>query len=110
MSVPYWPAMTVAPDTVPIAPDPAAMPVTDAPSAPGVSAPEAPLVVPTPVNTLPVSAVKLFAATASVSSRAVGTSSTTLIVRLPVAASPSPSVTTIVKTSGVPLSTLSVSM
>jgi hypothetical protein len=57
-------------------------------SAPSVSAPAAPLVVPAPVTTLPVWATKVLAGTASLSARAVGPSSVTLMVRFEEATSP----------------------
>ena len=80
-------------------------------SAPSVSAPVAPLVVPIPVMTLPVCAVKVAAGTLSVSLRAVGASSATLMVSAAVATSPSRSVTATTKVSAtVPPMRLSVSV
>ena len=80
---------------------PARIPEIVAPSAPGVSAPLLPLVVPLPLRTLPLSGPKVPAATLSASLRAIGMSSTILIVNLAVAKSPSGSVTATVNTSEV---------
>ena len=101
-------APTIAAPTVPAltrsAPVlPAATPATTAPSAPCTSA--VPDAVPTPDNTLPVSAVSWPATTESVSATANGASSMTLMVKLPPGVrSPSASVTTTAKlTLGTPI-------
>jgi len=84
VSLPYCPLMTV-PATTKAPLVPARKPVTVALSAPTVSAPALPLVVPTPVTTLPSWLLKRPAGTVSVSLRAVGVSSTMLIVSIALA-------------------------
>lgn len=79
--------------------------VTPAPSAPWVSAPAEPLVVPTPVTTLPVATLLTVA---SVSARAVGTSSITWMVRLASAVWLIESTTCTGKTMSAPLGVVSV--